>query len=320
MPTCKIGKSRGCEFDMYYEIHSSGNNNNNHINNETDSRNYNKDNGKDKVVLVMGFLTQGILWYKNLEEFTKDENYEYLIFDNRGVGRSGSPTTSYSSTSMATDLLELMDHLQWEKAHVVGVSMGGMISLELAYLAPQRMKSLALVVTHAGSLAPARGIWGITQTIFIRDHRKRGTVLATILYSKPYLIKQSIVDPTKTNLEMFVEKYCKDMETTKPPTISALYGHIRTVNTHKVSKKRLLEIKENIGGPITIITGTHDDLVDPSGSHYLNSILSPTEFVVFQGSGHSVNIENYQEFHEAISRNFKRVESINNTPITSKLE
>ncbi|KAK5579681.1 hypothetical protein RB653_009366 [Dictyostelium firmibasis] len=311
MPICKIGKSRGCEFDMYYEIHSSGNNNNNHINGEKDNKNYKRDNGKDKVVLVMGFLTQGILWYKNLEEFTKDENYEYLIFDNRGVGRTGNPTTSYSSSAMAMDLLDLMDHLQWENAHVVGVSMGGMISLELAHLAPQRIKSLALVVTHAGSLAPARGIWGITQTIFIRDHRKRALVLAGILYSKPYLTQQSKTDPSRTNLDMFVEKYLKDMETAKPPSISALYGHIRTVNTHKVSKKRLLEIKERIGGPITIITGTHDDLVDPTGSHYLNSILSPIEFVIFNGSGHSVNIENYQEFHDAISRNFKRVESIN---------
>ncbi|KAN0035520.1 hypothetical protein ACTA71_004792 [Dictyostelium dimigraforme] len=303
MPICKIGKNRGCEFGLYYELHSSD------IKKEQVDQVIKTNNNKEKVVLIFGFLTEGNLWNENLKELTKYEKFEYCTFDLRGVGKSDSPTSTYSSKSMAMDILELMDYIGYGDAHIVGFSMGGMISLELAYLAPNRIKSLSLCVTHAGAFAPLNGMIGIGKTIFIGDIKKKGTILANILYSKVYLEKKSTSNPDKTNLDLFLEQFIIDNEPGKPqPSLSALYGHIRTVNTHSVSKKRLLEIKKQLHStPITIITGTVDDLVNPSGSHYLKSILSPIEFIEFPGSGHMVNFENYQEFNEAILRNFNRV-------------
>ncbi|KAK5577746.1 hypothetical protein RB653_002694 [Dictyostelium firmibasis] len=307
MPILKIGKNRGCEFDLYYELHS------NDIKKEQIDQVTRTNNDKEKVVLIFGFLTEGNLWYENLKEFKKHEKYEYCTFDLRGVGKSGSPTTTYSSKSMAMDVLELMDFIGYNDAHIVGFSMGGMVSLELAYLAPKRIKSLSLCVTHAGAFAPLNGIIGMGKTIFIgSDLKKRGTILANILYSKEYLEKKSKTNQDKTNLDIFLEQFIIDNKPDgKPqPSLSALYGHIRTVNTHSVSKKRLLEIKNNLNinsTPITIITGTNDDLVDPSGSYYLKSILSPIEFIEFPGSGHMVNFENYDQFNDVILRNFNRV-------------
>ncbi|KAN0036880.1 hypothetical protein ACTFIV_002200 [Dictyostelium citrinum] len=307
MPICKIGKNRGCEFDLYYELHSSD------IKKEQVDQVIKTNNNKEKVVLIFGFLTEGNLWYENLKEFTKYENFEYCTFDLRGVGKSGSPTTTYSSQSMAMDIIELMDFIEYKNAHIVGFSMGGMISLELAYLIPSRIKSLSLCVTHAGALAPLNGMIGIGKTIFISDIKKKGTILANILYSKQYLETKSRLNPDRTNLDLFLDQFIIDNQPInsggKPqPSLSALYGHIRTVNTHNVSKKRLLEIKKQLNTtPITIITGTIDDLVNPSGSHYLKSILSPIEFIEFSGSGHMVNFENYHEFNNAILRNFNRV-------------
>ncbi|KAG9398642.1 hypothetical protein AC1031_014423 [Aphanomyces cochlioides] len=53
---------------------------------------------------------------------------------------------------MAQDTLMLLDHLGWTKVHLAGVSMGGMISQEIAFAAPERVQSLALIVTSPGFL------------------------------------------------------------------------------------------------------------------------------------------------------------------------
>jgi pimeloyl-ACP methyl ester carboxylesterase len=82
-----------------------------------------------------------------------EDEFQICIFDNRGCGRSSCPESKFSTSVMAKDTLDLLDHLEWEKVHVVGISMGGMISQELALLMlPQeRLASLSLAVTHSGT-------------------------------------------------------------------------------------------------------------------------------------------------------------------------
>lgn len=64
--------------------------------------------------------------------------YSCLILDNRGMGDSDKPRLRYSTSAMARDALEVVDHVGWTDArqlHVVGISMGGMIAQELVRLA-----------------------------------------------------------------------------------------------------------------------------------------------------------------------------------------
>lgn len=63
-----------------------------------------------------------------------DKDYSSLVFDNRGIGESGKPSFRYSTSEMARDVVELVDHLGWtnkRELHVIGISMGGMIAQEL---------------------------------------------------------------------------------------------------------------------------------------------------------------------------------------------
>ena len=78
-------------------------------------------------------------WQRQTQDFAHADAHLYssLVFDNRGIGESDKPKSRYSTSEMAKDVLEMVDHLGWtakRELHVVGISMGGMIAQELVSL------------------------------------------------------------------------------------------------------------------------------------------------------------------------------------------
>jgi len=96
---------------------------------------------------------------------------------------------------MAKDAVALIDHLQWNQLHVVGISMGGMIALEFALLVPEKILSLTLLATHAGGLsgrAPFAGVNHIIRSILLRDEHSLIENVLSMLYGE-----KTLTDPDK---------------------------------------------------------------------------------------------------------------------------
>lgn len=127
------------------------------------------------VLLIMGLGMQLIAWPPDMVQALVDAGYRVVRFDNRDVGLSQHfdhlrvpslqwvvlkhrlgwcITPPYSLHDMAADALGVLDALQIDKAHIVGVSMGGMIAQRLALLGPARVLSLASIMSSSG----ARGL------------------------------------------------------------------------------------------------------------------------------------------------------------------
>jgi pimeloyl-ACP methyl ester carboxylesterase len=112
---------------MYYEIHGKG----------------------FPLVMIMGLTANKDWWPQEvIEQFSK--HFKTLIFDNRGAGRTDASKIDYSIKMFADDTIGLMDSLEIEEAHILGVSMGGMIAQELALNYPDRVKKLVLCSTTPG--------------------------------------------------------------------------------------------------------------------------------------------------------------------------
>lgn len=107
-----------------------------------------------------------------------------MFFDNRGVGYSDAPKGLYSTSQMAQDTLELLDALGWTSdVHVAGVSMGGMISLELVLADAKRFSSLVLTSTNAGRSPPMLvTVSFLARVILMKDPDLRIKLITETLY------------------------------------------------------------------------------------------------------------------------------------------
>jgi predicted alpha/beta hydrolase len=84
----------------------------------------------------MGLGGMKYAWQRQTKDFahSKADQYSSLVLDNRGIGESDKPTVRYSTSEMAKDIVEVLDHIGWteqRELHVIGISMGGMIAQEL---------------------------------------------------------------------------------------------------------------------------------------------------------------------------------------------
>ena len=130
------------------------------------------DTSQPTVLLIMGLGAQMILWDDGFCAKIAARGLHVVRFDNRDIGRSsrvdvpvkvdfadliqkqmkGEKIDSpYTLRDMAADAIGLLDHLGISKAHVVGASMGGMISQEIAINFPERLLSLTSVMSHSGN-------------------------------------------------------------------------------------------------------------------------------------------------------------------------
>src|SRR5512137_315754 len=102
----------------------------------------------DPVLLIMGLGYTLDMWYRTVPVLSR--HYRTITFDNRGVGRSDVPAGPYPIPVMAADAAAVMDSAGVTRAHVFGVSMGGMIAQEFALQYPERTRSLILGCTSHG--------------------------------------------------------------------------------------------------------------------------------------------------------------------------
>jgi 3-oxoadipate enol-lactonase len=110
---------------------------------------YERRGAGEPMLLIQGMSATHLAWG---EEFRAelDSSFETIVFDNRGMGRSGRAELPFVVADMAADAARLLDALEIESAHVVGISMGGAIAQELALADPGRIRTLTLGATFCG--------------------------------------------------------------------------------------------------------------------------------------------------------------------------
>lgn len=121
-----VARARSKDAELYYEVTGSG----------------------PPVLLVMGLGMNATGWWRTVPVLA--ERFTVVAFDNRGVGRSNRPGGPYAVKQMADDCVAVLDAEGLERAHVYGISLGGMIAQEVAIRHPTRTDALVLGATTPG--------------------------------------------------------------------------------------------------------------------------------------------------------------------------
>jgi 3-oxoadipate enol-lactonase len=149
---------------------------------------YYEDTGQGKPLLLihgLGSSTSG--WAQQVPEFSK--KYRVIAFDVRGHGQSDKPRGPYSIPLFAEDTSELITSLGISPTHIVGISMGGAIALQLAVDYPETVKSLVIVNMTSEliirTFKERLDFWMRTTVVRLLGMRKMGEILAKRLFPKP---------------------------------------------------------------------------------------------------------------------------------------
>lgn len=110
---------------------------------------YERTGSGEPLLLIQGMSGTHVSWGAPFKG-TLEESFDVIAFDNRGIGLSAPVDGPFTIVEMAEDTAALVEALGLESAHVVGISMGGMIAQELALAAPERLRSLTLGCTYCG--------------------------------------------------------------------------------------------------------------------------------------------------------------------------
>ena len=236
----------------------------------------------EPILLIMGLGYPSDMWWRTRPVL--DSKYRTIAFDNRGVGRSDVPPGPYPMAQMASDAVAVLDAAGVERAHVFGISMGGMIAQELTLQYPQRVRSLVLGCTAAGGPAAVRAEPEVNQVLMNRGSMApEEAAVAALAY---------IYD-----LHTPRERIDEDLAVRRPwfPRPEAYVAQLQGILAWE-SSSRLPQIAT----PTLVIHGETDRLVPPGNGEVIASRIPGAKLVKVPHASHIFTTDQGPLSHAAI--------------------
>jgi pimeloyl-ACP methyl ester carboxylesterase len=270
------------------------------------------DPGDPAVLLVMGLATQMVGWHEDFCEAFAERGYHVIRFDNRDIGRSQRMTgpvptlrqlilrdkraARYTLEDMAEDGFALLDHLGIERAHLVGVSMGGMIAQTMAARRPERVLSLVSWMSNTGARWSGQPSPRMYPVLLKTPPRDRAGYLkhAVWVFSR---IGSPGFEPDDENLRRVAGlSYDRGMNPA---------GSLRQLAAIVASGDRT-PLLRTITAPTLVIHGLRDKLVPLSGGRATARAIPGARLLTIEGMGHDLPRAAWPRILDAIEENAAR--------------
>jgi pimeloyl-ACP methyl ester carboxylesterase len=218
------------------------------------------------LLLIMGAVYSSELWYPAWPALT--ERHRVIRFDNRGTGRS-TATRAASISDMANDALAVLDAAGVERAHVYGISLGGVVAQQLAIEAPGRVRSLVLgctgILTTDKPRAPK---WWDIRFLLPKSTRVAKTPYGPVCPPANITINQEVLR--------------RDVAKRR-----ALIAQQDALRNYAVTHEAIAALTM----PALVLHGTADPVVPLEWGRELAATLPDSQLVIYEGAGHNYVVE-----------------------------
>jgi 3-oxoadipate enol-lactonase len=241
--------------------------------------------GKSTILLLHGLGVCAESWGFQLVPLIETD-FRVIAPDLRGFGKTSYPGGANNVKIMANDMVYLLDHLQLGSCHVMGISMGGAVSLQLALDNPGRVDSLILVNTFA-KLRPHRiSSWFFYSVRFLLAH------ILGIQPQAQFVSKKLFPDPDQLP---YRDIFYEQISQANPRAYRSM---MRSFITFDLSGRL-----KDLNIPVLVITGSRDAIVPQETQEELSKAIPMVDHEVIQDAGHAVTVEKPDEFNR-IMHNF----------------
>ncbi len=246
MPTAHVKGT-----DLYYEMRGTG----------------------EPLLLIQGMSGTHASWGEPFLAALEAAGFETLRYDHRGIGRSAAWRDPFTLRELAEDAVGLLDAVGWDRPHVLGISMGGMVAQELALAHPERLRTLTLGCTFAGgpesSLTDPADLQTLSEAMMSGD-RERALRQGYEMNVSPAFAAD------EGNYTAF-----HAMAISVPAPLPVIMLQMQAIGTHDTSA-RLAELRT----PTLVVHGTEDRMLPVSNASAIADGLPDATLELLDGVGH----------------------------------
>ena len=270
---------------------------------------YGSENNKP-ILLVQGLGGQLINWPEHLIDFLIENNFRPIVFDNRDTGLSsrftddrfteGNRSKTINSTylkyylrlpinppytldDMATDAIKILDKLNIDKAHLLGISMGGMIAQIIAANHSERINTFTLIASSISAPSPLNGpTRDVRRLLMKRSANPYSTNEERIERSKK-IFKLIGLEGYDLDTEEFYNKSIESIERAGPDDT----GFSRQIMAILGSKNRIKKVK-SIKAKTLIIHGKEDPLIKVKNAYKTNKYINNSNLLILPKMRHLI--------------------------------
>jgi 3-oxoadipate enol-lactonase len=247
--------------------------------------------GRTPVLMIQGLGASKNAW--NLQRIAMATRFRIISFDNRGAGRSDKPTEPFTLEQMADDAIAVLDAAGVETAHVVGASMGGVISQIVAVKYPQRVRSLTLVCT-----ACRNHPW---RQELLQSWAKTAEEKGMIEVGKE--AAQWVMSPRSFRRLVPAFTWMGPLAALRPR-----HSFVSQIHAILDTREDLVDQLSTITAPTMVIVGNQDILTPRGDSEEIAERIPNAELVVISGAAHGLMMEHSSTFNKILIEFLQRTE------------
>jgi 3-oxoadipate enol-lactonase len=241
------------------------------------------------VMLSHSLATDLTMWDAQIDALTRW--HRLLRYDTRGHGGSDAPAGVYSLSQLAQDACGLLDVLGIERAHFIGLSMGGMIGQTLALETQSRLLSLVLCDTTSRIPADAKPAW---------DERIRIAGSEGMAPLVDSTIARWFTRGFREHRSDIVDRIRDLIRSTVPE------GYIGCC--HAIASLDVTDVLQKISVPTMVIVGEDDPGTPVAAAAVIHEKITNSELAIIQSASHLSNVERAEEFNRIVIEFLNRVE------------